>query len=57
MIKNKKIKNFKMVKKNDTIAVREGKAITSKKDFYPILFGEKAYKDIFGFSAIKVNKL
>jgi len=47
------VKNFKLVKKGQVVAGRENEIIKAKKDFYPILFGERAYKDIFGFTAKK----
>ena len=45
----KTIKNYKLVKKGQIFA-RQGKnALIAENDFYPILFGEKNYADIFGF--------
>jgi len=55
-ILNKDISNFNRIREGDIIATKGKKKIKAKKDFYPILFGDKAYKDIFGFSAKKVDK-
>lgn len=52
---NKRIRNFKLVKKGDIIANFGQKKLRATKNFYPILFGEKAYKDIFGFIAEKIT--
>lgn len=46
---NSNIKNYKLVKKNQIVAFDKNTQIKSKEDFYPILFGEKNYEDIFGF--------
>jgi len=56
-ITDNKIKNFKLVEEGDIIAKNDIKIIKAKNSFYPILFGEKAYKDIIGFSAVRVNNL
>lgn len=55
-IVDKKIKNFKLVRKGNIIARNGKEIIKAKNNFYPILFGEKAYKDILGFAAEKVDK-
>ncbi len=52
---SKNIRNFKSVKKGDIIANLDKKKLRATKNFYPILFGEKAYKDIFGFCAKKIT--
>ncbi len=45
------VKNYKLIKKGWPFATIGKKYfITAEKDFYPILFGEKRYKDIFGFA-------
>lgn len=54
---NKSIKNFKLVKRGNIIAKSDQKKLKAKINFYPILFGEKAYKDIFGFCAKKITCL
>lgn len=50
-----KISNFKLVKKGQIIAKCKNEKINADEDFYPILFGERAYKDIFGFKAKKLR--
>ncbi|KKQ45895.1 MAG: Succinylglutamate desuccinylase/aspartoacylase [Candidatus Moranbacteria bacterium GW2011_GWC2_37_8] len=45
------IKNFKLIKKGEIFATRNNEEIASKEDFYPVLFGNKSYDDIFGFKA------
>jgi succinylglutamate desuccinylase len=52
---DKKIKNYKIVKKGQVYATFKNEKIEATSDFYPILFGEKNYKDIFGFAAKKLN--
>lgn len=52
-----KIRNFKLVKRGDVVANFGQNKLKATKDFYPILFGEKAYKDIFGFCAKKISTL
>lgn len=49
------IDNYKLVKKGDIIAKSMTKEIKANEDFYPILFGEKNYKDIFGFMGRKIE--
>lgn len=53
----KNIKNFKLVKNGEIFAIRNKNNITAKGNFYPILFGEKAYDDIFGFKADRKDKI
>ena len=48
----KNVKNFKLIKKGDVFATRNGKKLLAKDDFYPVLFGESAYDNIFGFKAV-----
>jgi predicted deacylase len=52
------IKNYRQVKKGEVYAYdsKQGE-IRAKKDFYPILFGEKNYKDYFGFVSYKKRLL
>lgn len=45
----KNIKNYKLIKKGEVYAVLGKDKFIAKEDFYPILFGEKKYEDIFGF--------
>lgn len=53
---NPEINNFNLIKKGRLIAQNENNKIIAEKDFYPVLFGEKNYKDIFGFMAEKTDK-
>ena len=49
------IKNFELVSKGDVVAYSASKTpILAPEDFYPILFGESNYIDIFGFMARKM---
>jgi succinylglutamate desuccinylase len=48
----KNVKNFKLIKKGDVFAMRNRKKLIAEDDFYPVLFGESAYDNIFGFKAI-----
>lgn len=47
----KKIKNYKLVHKGEVFATNGKDCLVAKEKFYPILFGEKNYKNIFGFGA------
>ena len=49
------IKNFEYVPKGKVLGSINKGNIFAKESFYPVLFGEKAYKDIIGFKAIKIN--
>ncbi len=51
----KGIKNYQLVSSGTVYATNGKEDLVAKKDFYPILFGEKKYKDIFGFSGKKIN--
>lgn len=51
----KSVKNYKLIKKGEVYATVGKEQIVAKNDFYPILFGEKSYKDIFGFVAKKIT--
>src|SRR3989344_3478812 len=53
-ILDKKIKNYTLVKKNQIYAFIKNKKIKAAEDFYPILFGNKNYKNIFGFAGKKL---
>jgi predicted deacylase len=43
------IKNFRLVKKGDRVARNGERDLFAPQDFYPILFGENTYTEIFGF--------
>jgi len=46
----KGLNNFKLIKKGEIIKFDKNKnPVVADEDFYPILIGEKNYKDIFGF--------
>lgn len=51
---HRNIKNYKMIEKDEIYASLKKKKIKAFEDFYPILFGEKNYKDIFGFAGRKI---
>jgi succinylglutamate desuccinylase len=53
----KGIKDFILIKKGDLLGTVRGRKIFAKENFYPFLFGEKAYKDIIGFKTRKVPKI
>jgi len=50
------IKNYEFIKKGSIYAENNSKYLIADKDFYPVLFGEKTYTDIFGFEGIKIKK-
>lgn len=55
-IPNSKIKNYEIIHKGDVVGYsKDGVAILSDSDFYPILFGETNYTTIFGFKANKLE--
>ena len=45
----KKIKNYKIVHRGEVFATNGKNRLIAEESFYPILFGEKNYKTIFGF--------
>lgn len=45
----KKTINYKLVHKGEAFATNGKNLLVAKESFYPILFGEKNYKNIFGF--------
>jgi predicted deacylase len=49
-----KTKNYVLVKKGQVYARIHKKELVAEKDFYPILFGNKNYKEIFGFAGKKI---
>ncbi|MFA7252698.1 MAG: succinylglutamate desuccinylase/aspartoacylase family protein [Candidatus Paceibacterota bacterium] len=51
-----KIRNYKLIKKGETYAVYGNKKLVAGEDFYPILFGQKNYEDIFGFKGQKLSE-
>ena len=55
VIVNRKVNNFKLISKNSTIGEKKGVKIKSKRDFYPILYGERAYDNILTFIGKKVS--
>lgn len=50
----KKIQNYKLVRKGETFAARGADRLVAEEDFYPIIFGNKNYKNHFGFKGKKV---
>ncbi len=54
-IANKKIKNFRLVKKGDTLARKYGQTLRASENFYPVLFGEREYKNMLGFKARRLK--
>jgi succinylglutamate desuccinylase len=49
------VKNYKLIKKGQQYGISGGAALIATESFYPILFGEKKYKDIFGFAARRIR--
>ena len=49
------IKNYKLVKNGQSYARDRNKFLRAKEDFYPVLFGQKNYEDIFGFKAKRMS--
>ena len=45
------IKNYKLVKKGEPYARNGKNLLIAKENFYPVLFGQDNYEDIFGFKA------
>lgn len=50
----KKIKNYTLIRRGETYATNKNKKLIADEDFYPILFGEKNYKDYFGFKGFNM---
>ena len=48
------IKNYKLIRANQVYAKVKNVEIKADKNFYPILFGNKNYEEIFGFGASKI---
>ena len=51
----KKVKNYKLIHKGEPFATSGKDYIVAEDDFYPIIFGDKNYKDIFGFKGKKYS--
>ena len=53
------VKNYKVVVRGQPYAMHTvtGEVLVADENFYPILFGENSYKDIFGFRGYRVSKL
>ena len=51
----KNIKNFSLIKRGEIIARYNEHTQKASRNFYPVLFGEKAYKEIWGFMAKKIE--
>jgi len=51
------LRNFRLKKKGSVIGHSNGKPVVSTEDFYPIFFGEKAYKNILCIKTKKVFNL
>lgn len=49
------IKNYVLVKKGSVYGTAQEKQLRAEQDFYPVLFGAKNYKDIFGFAGKKMS--
>lgn len=50
------VKNYVLIKKGSMFASLKERPLIAKEDFYPILFGENSYKEIFGFKARLLKK-
>jgi len=50
----KKIKNYKIVCSGEIFATNGKHQLIAEEDFYPILFGDKDYENIFGFKGKKI---
>lgn len=51
----KKVKNYKLICKGETFAKKDNNYLIAEEDFYPILFGDKNYKDYFDFKGKKID--
>lgn len=51
-----KIKNYKEIKKGESFAKVGKELIYAEQDFYPILFGNNSYTEIFGFAARRLSE-
>lgn len=50
------VKNYQLIPKGQVFASKEGKELRASEDFYPILFGQNNYEDIFGFMGAKLSE-
>lgn len=48
------IENYKLVRKDQAYAKEGERLLIAQEDFYPILFGQKNYEDIFGFKGERI---
>ncbi len=48
---HRSVRNFRFVRMGDALASDGEAELKAERDFYPVLFGEEAYPDIFGFMA------
>lgn len=53
---HKGIKNYKLVKKGTVVATIGKEKMIAQQNFYPILFGQSNYEDIFGFLGKKIKQ-
>ena len=53
----KTIRNFSLVRKGEIIAKNGVNMQKAQRNFYPLLFGPKSYKEIWGFMAKKVRTI
>jgi succinylglutamate desuccinylase len=51
----KKIKNYKLIRNGEVYAKNGNTKLIATEDFFPIIFGQKNYKDIFGFKGKKIK--
>ncbi len=51
----KNIKNYKIIRKDEPFATDGKNFLVAEENFYPILFSEKSYKDIFGFKGKRLS--
>lgn len=51
----KGVKNYQLLRAGTAYATNGTEQLVADEDFYPILFGEKKYKDYFGFRATEVR--
>lgn len=49
------IANFKIIKKDEVIGMKNKKEIRAKESFYPVLYKEKAYTDTLGWMAEEID--
>lgn len=52
---NDSLSNFKLVKKGEVIGIKNKKEIRAEKDFYPILYKEKAYTTNLGWMGEEIR--